>query len=174
MSLFTPITVEQFEKMLHEQLPFLRRMSMRILRNAQDADDAIQNALVKGWMRRFFLRTPERLGSWISRILVNECYNLLRKRKRDRTDCMEELPDLPTQEQAAHDDTAELSQMEAAIASLPEIYRQTVQIALLSGLDATTAARKLGVNTNALYQRIHTAKQLLRKKMPHDGRNENQ
>lgn len=60
MSFFSTITEEQFENMTCEQLPFLRGIALRILKNAQDADDAIQNALLKGWSRRFFLRTPDR------------------------------------------------------------------------------------------------------------------
>lgn len=160
MSFFSTITEEQFENMACEQLPFLRGIALRILKNAQDADDAIQNALLKGWSRRFFLRTPDRLSHWISRIVVNECYDLLRKRRREKTDAMEVLPETPAEEDPLL--TEQFSQLEGAIARLPELYRQTVQIALLNDLDSESAAKELEISVNTLYQRLHKAKQMIR------------
>ncbi len=54
------------------------------------------------------------------------------------------------------------AKLESAIAELPEMYRDTIHIALLSGVDTEEASRLLGCPVNTLYQRIHKAKQLLR------------
>ncbi|MEG2076751.1 MAG: sigma factor-like helix-turn-helix DNA-binding protein, partial [Victivallaceae bacterium] len=54
---------------------------------------------------------------------------------------------------------------ELAIMELPEIYRDTVQIGILSGMDSGKAAEILGCSVNAMYQRIHKAKELLRNSM---------
>ncbi len=58
-----------------------------------------------------------------------------------------------------------LARLDRAIAELPELYRETVHIALLSGLGGEEAAKMLGCSRNTLYQRIHQAKNLLRKRL---------
>lgn len=51
-----------------------------ILRNKEDAEDAIQNALMQGYDHLDDLRFFDKIKPWILRILVNECYKILKKR----------------------------------------------------------------------------------------------
>ena len=55
-----------------------------------------------------------------------------------------------------------LSALDDAIAELPELYKETVHIAILSGITIEEAAGILECSSNTLYQRIHKAKQMLR------------
>ena len=162
-----PYTEEQFEELILSKLPMLRSIAMRILRNACDADDVLQNALVKAWTRRFLLRDSSKMTGWIARIVVNESYGLLRKRKRENSIPLEEAS-LVTAEGLSVENDEPFQRLEEAIASLPESYKQTVHIAILSGLDTRQAAALLGCSENTLYQRIHKAKSLLRKVMTHE------
>ena len=142
-----------------------RGMAMRILKNSADADDAVQTALMRGWTRRFFLRKRV-LAGWLARIVINESYTILRKRKREATVDIDAVSE--AQLNSGKDDRdkameeAQMQKLEAAIAALPELYRQTVHIALLSNLETQEAADLLGCTANTLYQRLHKAKQLLR------------
>ena len=156
---------ERFEHVIQDKQPLLRSLARRILHNAADADDAVMNALMKAWTRRLLLRTPEKLAAWLCRIVVNESYSLLRKRKRERTVPLESSHDAPVLDDEAN--RLALERLEDAIARLPQPYRETVHIGMLSGLDTQTAAQILGCNANALYQRIHKAKAML-KEMLHD------
>ena len=166
MQLFPFASEKEFEALVRTRLPWLRGLARRILRNAADADDAVQTAWMKAWARRWFLRSPEKLLGWIARIVLRESYNILRRRQRENTIVVADVPE--TEAPAAPDNEARLRQLEAAIATLPDLYRQTVHIAILGGLDTATAARYLGCTPNTLYQRIHKAKQLLREAMPHE------
>ncbi len=166
MPLFPFASEVEFEALVRTRLPWFRGIARRILRNAADADDAVQNACLKAWTRRWFLRTPDKLLGWLSRIVLRESYNILRQRKRENTVVVESVPE--TEAPAPAGNEARLRQLEAAIDNLPDLYRQTVHIAILGGLDTETAARYLGCTPNTLYQRIHKAKQLLREAMPHE------
>ncbi|MBQ7650030.1 MAG: RNA polymerase sigma factor [Victivallales bacterium] len=160
MILINTISEAQFDAVVSGHIAFFRKVALRILKNWQDADDAVQNALLKGWRRRLFLRRRDRLPQWLCSIVINESYNILRARRNDEK-----------RRFIAHDNAAlpqtyeyneQLSRLDAAIANLPEIYRETVHVALLSGIETEAVASLLGCSTNTLYQRIHKAKQLLR------------
>jgi RNA polymerase sigma-70 factor (ECF subfamily) len=64
-----------------ELLPALYRMCMNILRSEADAQDAVQQCLMKGWSHRADV-SQDRLRPWLMRIAVNECRNIQRYRKR--------------------------------------------------------------------------------------------
>ena len=61
-------------------------------------------------------------------------------------------------------DNSDIERLEAAIARLPELYREAIVLGVLSGMDGRSTAEQLGCSPNTLYQRIHKAKQLLRHK----------
>ena len=165
MPIFNLYTEEEFVQILQEHLPMYRGMAMRILKNAADADDAVQTALMRGWTRRFFLRKRV-LPGWLARIVINESYTILRKRKREASVNIDAVSEAQLNGSADDMDKtteeAQMQKLDAAIAALPELYRQTVHIALLSNLDTQAAADLLGCSANTLYQRLHKAKQLLR------------
>ena len=149
-----------FESIVHERLEFYRSIARRILSNRADADDALQNALLKAWRRRLLLRDEERMAGWIARIVVSESYNILRSRSSSNETDLDSVPE--TAAPAPHDSEADYRRMEEAIESLPKIYRETVHIAILGGLETKEAATMLGCSPNTLYIRIHRAKNLLR------------
>lgn len=160
MSISEIYTEEQFTAVVRIRLRLFRRVAYRILKSAEDADEAVQNALLKAWKRRLFLRNKAKLISWLCRIVVNESYNILRERQRTKSircqrDGIAESPTFNEQEEL-------LGRLDAAIESLPDIYRETIHVAVLGGIALEEAASILGCSLNTLYQRIHKAKQLLR------------
>ncbi len=149
-----------FEEVVRDRLEFFRGIARRILWNRADADDALQNALLKAWRMRLFLRKPERMCGWIARIVINESYNIVRARKKNNETPLDELPDVAAH--PADDIETRYRRMEEAVAALPKIYRETVHIAILGGLNTNEAAKMLGCTPNTLYIRIHRARNLLR------------
>src|SRR4026209_2593596 len=53
-----------------------------MLRDVEQAKDAVQNALVRAWRDLPTLRDPERFDAWIHRLLVNACIDELRRARR--------------------------------------------------------------------------------------------
>ena len=60
----------------------LYRIARSYLNDDQEAEDAVQDALIKAWEKRKTLRNIHQFQPWISRILSNRCKDILRKRKR--------------------------------------------------------------------------------------------
>ncbi|NLZ64570.1 MAG: RNA polymerase sigma factor [Lentisphaerae bacterium] len=154
----------RFENMILEHLPMFRSLSRRILNNPVEVDDAVQSALLKAWQRRRSFRGEAQLASWVARIVINESYDLLRRQQKEKLVEFTDT-DLPATESTREQ---ELQRLDRAIAELPELYRQTVHIAILAGYDTTTAAAMLDCSPNTLYQRIHKAKELLYEALQND------
>ncbi len=147
----------QFTLLIREHLPMFRGLAQRILDAPADVDDAVQSALLKAWRQRRTFRAEAKLASWVARIVINESYDFLRQRRKEALVQLENT-DLPAPD---NDHQPALQLLDQAIAELPELYRQTVHIAILGGFDSETAAAMLNCTTNTLYQRIHKAKKLL-------------
>ena len=58
------------------------RVAWSILRNNADCEDALQEAALKAWEKRGHLRNEAYFRTWITRILINACYDTQRKRRR--------------------------------------------------------------------------------------------
>lgn len=92
---------ETFSTLVHEQQRQLYRIAVSYTASSADAEDAMQEALLRAWKRRDTLRNPAYFSTWLNRILINECKTLLRKRKRQLPTA--DLPNLaapPPDEQA--------------------------------------------------------------------------
>ncbi len=67
--------IRRIEKLLY-------RIAWSYLGNNADVEDAVQDALIKAWEKRSSLRDIKQFKPWMTRILTNQCKDLLRKRKK--------------------------------------------------------------------------------------------
>ena len=150
-----------FEQLINEKLGLLRGTAMRILGNPADVDDAVQAALMLAWRKFAGYRGQSEFATWVTRILINECYDMVRDRAREQ----EVLADYgESGNQMSGGDAEEaslLDRLDDAVARLPKLYRESLSVGVLSGYSPDEAAAMLGCSRNTLYQRIHKAKQLL-------------
>lgn len=72
---------EEFLRKTLESEKTLFHMAFSILHNEQDCADAVQEAITKAYAQRDKLQNNAYFKTWLTRIVINECYNLLRRRK---------------------------------------------------------------------------------------------
>ena len=82
---------EEFESRIVAMQDILYRVSVTLLPQPCDREDAIQECIFKALQKRERLRDDRALQSWVIRILINECYAILRRAKRERPE--ETLPE---------------------------------------------------------------------------------
>ncbi len=87
------MTNEGFAQRVVAMQGTLYRVSCGLLRQACDREDAVQSAIEKAWRKRNLLRDESKLEGWLTRILINECYAILRRSKRETP--VERIPDSP-------------------------------------------------------------------------------
>ena len=87
------MTNEDFAARIIAMQGTLYRVTCGILREHADREDAVQSAIEKAWRRVGTLRDESRFRPWVVRILINECYAILRDRRRMTP--VEAVPDMP-------------------------------------------------------------------------------
>lgn len=73
---------EAFEEILMENIDYFYKIAYIILKNEEDASDAISNTVLKAYTKIKQLQKDEFFKTWITKILKNECYNIIRKNKK--------------------------------------------------------------------------------------------
>ena len=150
-----------FEQLIEEKLGLLRGTAMRILGNPADVDDAVQAALMIAWRKFAGYRGQSEFATWVTRILINECYDMVRDRAREQ-EVLADYGESGNQMSGGEAEEASLlDRLDEAVARLPKLYRESLSVGVLSGYSPEEAAAMLGCSRNTLYQRIHKAKQLL-------------
>lgn len=71
-----------FVREIERHSGMMYRVAFTILRNDEDCRDAMQETALKAWEKRYGLREERYFATWMTRILINECYTIQRKRKR--------------------------------------------------------------------------------------------
>ena len=132
------------------------RVAWSILRNDADCEDALQEAALKAWEKRSRLREERYFRTWITRILINACYDTQRKRRRTVP-----LDEIPEQTAASAPDTA----LSMALEAIPEKLRLPLVLCYSEGMTYEEAASALRIPITTLRGRIHRGKNELRKEL---------
>jgi len=157
-------------------MPRLLAVARRLLRNDEDAKDAVQEAFISAFRSLHSFEGNCLLSTWLHRVAVNAALMKLRSRRRKPEESIEAL--LPAFLEDGHHashppewrDSAEalLARREdrdfirGCIDELPEMYRTVPILRDIQELDAEEAARILGVSRNLVKVRLHRARQALR------------
>jgi len=151
----------------------LFRMARSILRDDDDAEDAIQAAYMRAFTQLASFRGESRLSTWLGRIVLNEALGR-RRRERPAVDLetverafSAQVVPFPRQDTAADpEQTMTLHQtrhiLERAIDALPESFRVVLVARLVEELSVEETASLLGIRAVTVKTRLHRARALLR------------
>ncbi|MBR1584643.1 MAG: sigma-70 family RNA polymerase sigma factor [Clostridia bacterium] len=134
------------------------RVAYTILQNDADCQDAVQDALLKAWAKRNSLRNEKLFRTWLTRILINACHDLVRKRRRVISldalpEPSEEFPDLVLAE---------------ALEKLPEKYRVPLMLFYSENMTYAEIGKALRIPVTSVQSRIRRGKTRLRKELNED------
>jgi RNA polymerase sigma-70 factor, ECF subfamily len=151
----------------------LFRVARSILRDDEDAEDALQSAYLRAFTNLQTFRREASLGTWLTRIVMNEALGLKRKRRSSAT--LERQPENaagstvipfpgardidPERSMAQRQITALLEQ---AIDDLPESFRTVLVLRLLEGMSVEETAEALRITPETVKTRLHRARDRLR------------
>ncbi len=146
----------------HEDRVF--SVCLRIMGDRERALDATQETFLTVFRKAGQFKGDSALGTWIYRIAVNTCYDMLRKAKRRRTDPLPEHidPSDPSAE-AALDSAGDRPEILAALSKLPKEFRAAVVLADIEGLGTAEVAKALGVPSGTVKSRVYRGRRLLAK-----------
>jgi len=142
------------------------RTARLVLRNADDAEDAVQEAFLRVW--RFRDAIPEGAGrtAWLYRVVVNACLSDLRAKKSktsldDGADALESVADRAPTPAVLAEQSQLAGAVEAALAELPDHLRIPLILRFYSGLSEKEIATAIDRRPGTVKSRLHDARQRL-------------
>src|SRR5438132_5418369 len=136
---------EAFEMIIRTQSRALFAIAYGILQNREEAEDAVQDALVKAWKSRWRVRDPEKFPAWLCMIARYRARDVFRKR---RTVPLSEIPE--TADTETTDTTMLDRQLHSALAELPEIHRAAISLRYFEEIDYATIENPIGLTNRSL------------------------
>src|SRR5882762_11183405 len=152
---------EAFEMIIRTHSRPLFAIAYGILQNREEAEDAVQDALVKAWKSRWRVRDPEKFPAWLCMIARHRARDVFRKRRT-----ISLAHETHETNQSERTDTAELDrQLHSALASLPEIHRAAVSLRYFEEMDYATIENRLGLTNGSLRGILGRALATMRKQL---------
>ena len=140
-----------------------------ILRDAEQAKDAVQNTLVRAWRDLPTLRDPDRFDAWLHRLLVRACIDEARRLRRHRVDI--ELTNIDISATAGMESAiADRDQIERGFVRLPPEMRAVLVLHHYLDLPLPEVAATLAIPLGTAKSRLHRALGLLRAALDADAR----
>lgn len=160
----------------YERLVYLTLFA--IVKNETDAEDGAQEAVISAYRHLASFRGDAKFSTWLTTIAINQGRRRLRKAKGAAEESIEEQAD-------SHDgdftpapltdwreiplealERKELREaLRAAVAELPDIYRQVFVLRDLEEQNIEETAQALGINPGAVKVRLHRARMMLQKRL---------
>jgi len=139
------------------------RFAARMLGSLEDADDALQLAFVRAFRNLSQCRDPDRFGSWLYQIVVNECRTLgARRSRRERRMVRNEAKLEAASTQHPEGDAALRDEIQYALDRLESAQREAFLLRHVEGLGYDEISEITGVGVSALKMRVKRATDRLR------------
>jgi RNA polymerase sigma-70 factor (ECF subfamily) len=140
-----------------------------ILRDAEQAKDAVQNALVRAWRDLPTLRDPDRFDAWLNRLVVRACIDEARRLRRHRVD-VELTPLMTPSVDGLESRIVDRDQIERGFLRLEPEMRAVIVLHHYLDLSLPDVAASLGIPLGTAKSRLHRALALLRAALEADAR----
>lgn len=144
---------EEFARRVEAVRTKLYKTALTYLGSEALALDAVDEAVFKALCGHRKLRQPEFFDTWITRILINECHNELRRQKRYCP--LEELPETAIEEFDA-------LPLKEALRRLPKDLKDVIILRFFAGYTVSETARTLNIPIGTVATRQRSALRLLR------------
>ena len=145
---------------------YLTAVCSRYLGDRDEVKDILQESYVKIFtsLDSFEYRGEGSLRAWMSRVVVNNCLQAIRKNKNFRLDFSDNLPEIPEEDDAMFD-TVPVPVIQKMIRELPDGYRTVFNLFVFEEMPHKEIARLLGIKENSSASQLLRARALLAKQI---------
>jgi RNA polymerase sigma-70 factor, ECF subfamily len=147
--------VDRYQKRLYN-------LALRLLANAQDAEDVIQTVFFNVFEKLQTFDPKYRFFSWIYRMTVNESLNILKRPSRKRTMALDDAPDMPAPATRSSGATDARDRIDQALRYLKPDDRAVVVLKHLESFSYEEIADVLDIPVRTVKSRLFTARERLR------------
>ena len=168
---------DAFESMMRLHNRRLYRLARATLRNDAEAEDALQDAYLHAYRSMSQFRGDAQLFTWLSRLVLNECFARLRRSARrqkvipivDAPEFIDHADAMTSRENDAPDEALARAQVRALLESkldaLPEFFRIVFVLRSIEEMSVEETARCLNIPEATVRSRHFRARSLLRESL---------
>jgi RNA polymerase sigma factor (sigma-70 family) len=160
---------DAFAELAGATIPRLDSAAWLILRDAEQAKDAVQNALVRAWRDLPTLRDPDRFDAWLNKLVVRACIDEARRLRRHRVD-VELIPLITPAVDSLESRIVDRDQIERGFLRLEPEMRAVIVLHHYLDLTLPDVAASLGIPLGTAKSRLHRALGLMRAALDADAR----
>jgi RNA polymerase sigma-70 factor (ECF subfamily) len=152
---------DAFEMIIRTHSRTLFAITYGILQSREEAEDVVQDSLVKAWKTRWRVRDPEKFPAWLATIARHKARDVFRKRRTVP------LPEQMTEpiEPGPSNTSALDYRLQSALATLPELHRAALTLRYFEEMDYRTIENTLGLTNGALRGILGRALASMRKQL---------
>ncbi|MCI8326683.1 MAG: sigma-70 family RNA polymerase sigma factor [Lachnospiraceae bacterium] len=148
---------EQLEDLMITSEDMMYHVAKTLLYNDADCEDAIQEAIVKAFSKRHTLRSDDYAKTWLIRILINECYAIMRAEKK--------LVSLENVKVEKSIETKDYSDLYQAIYQLPKKMKLAITLYYMEGYSVKEIAKIQRTTESAIKNQLLRARKCLKKEL---------
>lgn len=149
---------KDFDTVYDQYADMLYRVALSYLNCKEDAQDAVHDVFIK-YLKCGETMEEEHQRAWLVRLTINQCHDISRKKKYRIYTPLDEIVNLPSEEDAPEIDVCRL------VSSLPEKYRAAVTLHYLEGYKVEETASMLKISVSAVKMRLSRSRTWLKKHM---------
>lgn len=153
IALFDAGDPSAFEELVRRHEQRIYNLCLRMLGKPEDAHDATQEAFLAALRKLSAFRGDARFSTWLHRIAVNACYDILRRRQRRPEEALPEEPGPAPGDMA--ESAAEAVDVQAALLGIPEEFRAVLILRDVQDVAYEDIAEILGVPVGTVKSRLH-------------------
>ena len=164
-----PDTPEYFEQLVAAYQAQLRRLCCVILKDAQLAEDAVQETFLKAYRAMGSVRKDSSERTWLTQVAVNTCRDMMKSRWFRHIDRSVKIEVLPEPEAPpAPEDTG----LYETVLRLPVKQREVVLLYFYQNMTMQEVSDILQISVSNVSRRLESARKALRKQLEEDERHE--
>jgi RNA polymerase sigma-70 factor (ECF subfamily) len=140
-------------------------VAKRFVKDSFEAEDIVQEAFIKAFMKLHQYKAEVTFGAWLKRIVINKSIDLLKSKKQELLELDEvhmKVVDTDYEDEWLVDDAITLDEVKDAINRLPDKYKFVVMMFLIEGYDHQEIAEVLNISETASRTQLSRGKTKLK------------
>jgi RNA polymerase sigma-70 factor (ECF subfamily) len=155
-----------FTALVHRHERRVYNLALRMLGREEDAKDAAQDAFLNALRKLSSFRGQAAFTTWMHRVTMNTCYDILRKRRREPLldDPPDDIPSRVTGDPASQ--VADAVDVQRALVQVPQEFRAVLVLHDVQDLAYEDIAEILGIPLGTVKSRLHRGRVALARLLP--------
>lgn len=155
---------DAFLELMTQNTQILYKTAWSALRNNEDTADAVAETILICFEKMHTLKQPSAFRTWMIRILLNQCYQILGDRAH--FDHSGDMPDVPDMRQEAED----MDGFQALMKGVDEKYSTILTLYYADEFTVSEIAELTGLNENTVKTRLSRGRELIRRNLSHEDK----